>query len=401
MTVAMAGCDAFFGSKEDGTTDEIFEEGRIDPSLIEEVGYVPLQPFYTEGFNGPFVSPRDVYVGYDEFVYVIDEDGLHVLDAAGRPQDFLAVRNAVSVVQDRRLHIYVAARRDTTINDRVWDLPVVVRYSGVGSGTPRVEDEIWHPFDDDSRQFNRRDPVSTDEEVEFTGIGFLNDNRVYISRRGPVNIPGSPTLPHNAIMEFNPEGVNTQTILALDPNRPSLRSAIDPSDVMTYFGPPQRSGLARNDFFIHAQAPLDGERLRFAILAIRTIETSDGIIYRPDTDFLRSVGDTTRGDGWLYEEFKFDQPVDLAFAGDGTNYIFVLDAAKDSLFVFTGNGVEGVAPPPGANRIKPVIVSFGGNGGAALEFNNPQGVAYANEIVYVADTGNGRISRFRLNTDFE
>jgi hypothetical protein len=229
----------------------------------------------------------------------------------------------------------------------------------------------------------------------------LNDNRIYVSRRGPVNIPGSPTLPHNAIMEFSEEGVNTQTILVLDPNRPSLRSAIDPSDVMTYFAPPQRTGLARNDFFIHAQAPLDGERLRYPVLAIRTIETPDGIIYRPDVSFLRGVGDTLRGDGWLYEEFKFDQPVDLAYAGDGTNYVFVLDAAKDSLFVFTGDGVEGVAPPPGANRTKPVVVSFGGNGGGALEFNNPQGVAYANEIVYVADTGNGRISRFRLNTDFE
>ena len=399
--VFVTGCDALFGSKQDPTTDEIFEEGRTDPELIEDVGYVPLQPFYTDGINGPFSNPTDVYAGFDDFIYVTDDDGVHVLDQAGRPQSLLPIANATSVIQDRRLHVYVTARKDTVLSGRTWDLPVVYRFSGIQGGTPRLENIIWHPFDDDSRKFNRRDPISTDEEVEFTGVGVLDNNRVYVSRRGPVNLTNSPVLPHNAIMEFDPTGINTQTILVLDPNRPSLRSAIDPSDVLTFFQPPQRVGQARNDNFFHAQAPLDGQRLRFAVLAIRTVETPDGIIYRPDTRFLRGVGDTLRGDGWMFEEFKFEQPVDLAFAGDGTNYIFVLDAAKDSLFVFTGDGTEGVAPPPGSDRVKPVIVSFGGTGAGALQFNNPQGVAYSNEIVYVADTGNGRIARYRLNTDFE
>ena len=50
---------------------------------------------------------------------------------------------------------------------------------------------------------------------------------------------------------------------------------------------------------------------------------------------------------------------------------------------------------------EPVVVSFGGTGDSAKEFNRPNGVAYFDKIVYVADTGNNRISRFRLNTDFE
>ncbi|MBT4052166.1 MAG: hypothetical protein HOE73_03650, partial [Bacteroidetes Order II. Incertae sedis bacterium] len=37
----------------------------------------------------------------------------------------------------------------------------------------------------------------------------------------------------------------------------------------------------------------------------------------------------------------------------------------------------------------------------ALQFREPQGVAYFQRIVYVADSGNNRIGRFRLNTDFE
>ena len=79
----------------------------------------------------------------------------------------------------------------------------------------------------------------------------------------------------------------------------------------------------------------------------------------------------------------------------------MLDAGKDSLFVFNQAGVEGVAPPPGAESSRPVRVSFGGTGAGPLQFSNPQGVAYYQRIVYVADTGNNRISRYRLNTDFE
>ncbi len=395
------GCDDIFGSKSDPTTEEIFEEGRIDPSLLEDVGYVALQPFYEQGFNGPFDHPIDVFVGFDDFVYVLDRSGLHVLDLAGRPMSFVQIRDGISVSQDRRLHVYVAARRDTLLNGQTWDLPVVYRYSGLAQGLPRIEHIIWHPFDDDSRKFARPDPIDTDVEVQFTGISTLHDNRVYVSRRGPVNVRNSSVLPHNAIMEFSAEGINTQTILALHPTVPSLRSAVSPSDVITYFSPPQQSGIGRNDRFLLSQAPDDISDLTFGIVAIRTEETPDGIVFRPDIEVIRASGNPALGDGFLFEGFKFEKPVDLAFAGDGTNYIFVLDAAKDSLFIFTGNGIEGVAPAAGSGRSTPVVVSFGGNGGGALEFNRPQGVAYADEIVYVADTGNGRISRFKLNTDFE
>ena len=400
-SMGFAGCDDLFGEKHDATTEEIFDEGRIDPSLLEDVGYVPLSPFFVNGFSGPFSNPVDVFVGFDQFVYVVDDAGLNVLDLAGRPQALVPIDNATSVTQDRRLHTYVTAKRDTTLNDRTWNLPVIYRYSGLATGLPRLEQIIWHPFDDDSRKFNRRDPISTDEEVEFTGVATLNDNRIYVSRRGPVNLTTTTVLPHNAIMEFSAEGINTQTIVALNPNFPSLRSAVDPADVLGYFQPPQRSDPTPDDRFLLSQAPIDGRQIRFSVVAIRPVVTSDGIEYRPDTRFLNSVGDPNRGDGWLFEEFKFERPVDMAMAGDETRYIFVLDAVKDSLFVFTGDGIEGVAPPPGAGSSRPVVVSFGGTGSGALEFRGPQGVAYAEQIVYVADTGNSRISRFRLNTDFE
>lgn len=398
-----AGCDDLLGSKSDATTDEIFVAGRSEPGLLKEVEYVPLFPFFSQaGDGGRLQAPQDVYVGYDEFIYIVDARGLHVLDLSGRPAAFRAIPGGgTSVVQDRRLDLYVTARRDTVLNGRTWNLPVVLHYRGVSTGNPQVVDVIWHPFDDDSRKFNRPDPIATDEQVAFTGVAVLPDNSIYVARRGPVNAAGSILLPHNTILGFDPNGVNTQAILALSPTTPSLRSAVNPADVLTFVQPPQRQSFPDERHFIVAQAAPEGAPLRYAVLSIRATVTSDGIVYQPDTDKIQVTGDETRGSGFLYDEFKFKNPSDLAYAADATNYLFVLDAGKDSLFAFTSRGVEGVRPPPGSSSTLPVVVSFGGTGDGAMQFRNPQGVAYFQRIVYVADTGNNRISRFRLNTDFE
>ena len=120
LALAASGCDTLLGSKDNDTTGEIFEEGRIDPTLFNEVEYVPFLPFFQLGANGqPFDEPQDVYVGFDELLYAVDAAGLHVLDLAGRPALFVdeiagqELRHPTSVIQDRRLHLYITARRDT------------------------------------------------------------------------------------------------------------------------------------------------------------------------------------------------------------------------------------------------------------------------------------------------
>jgi hypothetical protein len=413
LLLVMTGCGDLFGNKQDATTTEIFDAGRIEPGLINEVEYVPLFPFFSQGSDGSdFEEPRDIYVGYDELIYVVDKRGLHILDSSGRPAGFVPIAGGgTSVIQDRRLHLYVTARRDTLLDGRTWTLPVILHFDQLETGKPRIADIIWHPFDDDSRKFSRPDPIDTDEDVSFTGVGVLYNNSIYVSRKGPVNKRASVILPHNTIMEFTPDGVNVQSIVALHPTRESLRSALFPSDVATFVHPPQRSFFAPSLDFLIAESPeLRGPNdggtaavagLRFSTLSIQAVSTPDGIEYRPDTEKLQVTSTPERGDGFLYDEFKFANPSDLMFAADGTNYIFVLDAGKDSLFVFTSQGVEGVAPPPGSRQTRPVVVSFGGTGDGAKQFRRPDGVGYFRKIVYVADTGNNRISRFRLNTDFE
>lgn len=427
LVAALSGC-SLFGSKEDATTRDIFDQGQTDPTLPSDVGYVPLNPFYTQGLNGPFDAPVDVYVGYDELIYVGDRAGLHILDLAGRPQFLLSevagqpLRGITAIVQDRRLDVYVAARRDTTLDGlaagacargATCDLPVVYHIAGLTTGTPRVVDILWHPFDDDSRRLSRFDRPGvfggfTDEQASFTGVATLADNRLYVTRSGPVNNastgrPNASFSPFNAFLQFTATGDFIQYVRTLSPDSPSLQSAYWPSDVATFIGPPQRATADPTENFLIAQAPPDGQPAApYGVLSIRVVQTSDGLEYQVDSGRLGAIAQLPEGgDGALFEEGQFRRASSLAVAPDATGYLFVLDAGKDSLFVFNRTGIEGVAPPPGAGSTRPVRVSFGGTGAGPLQFNGPQGVAYFEETVFVADTGNNRISRFRLNTDFE
>ena len=411
-------CDELFSSKDDAITDEIFDVGEQDPQAAEDVvGYAALLPSYT-GFD----APTDVAVGFDELIYVTDAEGLHVLDRAGNQFRTVPFSGATTVVQDRLLNIYVAARYDTVVAavdpDIVWNLPAIFKLQGVSSaGNVIFLDTLILPFDDSSlntftartNRLNRESAINY-EQVEVTGLATLGDeaNSLYVSRRGPSNPgAGSVASPDNTVLEFQPvvengeftdKMRNVQQIRALNPTVPSLLSGVGMSDIQTYIGPPQRRSFGNNRSFIVAQEDQDTD-IAFRVLLVNAVETTDGLVYQPVTSLLNT--DTARADGFLYEIGRFQQPTGLAYAADGRNQIFVVDAASDSLYLFQSNGFEGVNPPPGSNSTKPIIVSFGGLGAGPKQFNNPSGVAYFDQIVFVADMGNNRISRFKLTTDFE
>ncbi|MEM6326928.1 MAG: hypothetical protein AAF791_07400, partial [Bacteroidota bacterium] len=214
--------------------------------------------------------------------------------------------------------------------------------------------------------------------------------------------PSQTFSPFNAFLVYTAEGDYVQYIRALVPDQPSLLSAYFPSDVLTFLGPPQRASATLDENFLIAQSPPPGQPdPTYGVVSVQVVETSDGVDYRVDSQRLAAASRQEAGDGALFEADQFEEVTSLGYAADQTGYLFVLDAGKDSLFVFNQAGIEGVAPPPGADSSLPVRVSFGGTGSGPLQFLDPQGVAYYDRIVYVADTGNNRISRYRLNTDFE
>jgi hypothetical protein len=106
-------------------------------------------------------------------------------------------------------------------------------------------------------------------------------------------------------------------------------------------------------------------------------------------------------DGFLYQTFRFQKPSSVIYGGTSQRYIFVSDAGKDSVFAFQENGFEGAIPPPQYTNRKLIKVSFGGTGSGPGQFRRPAALAFFNRILYVADPGNKRISRYILTSDYE
>lgn len=411
-----SGCESIFGSKNDSTNEEIFDEGKIDPRLENVDGYAPVLPFWS-GFD----APNDIHVGFDTFVYVTDNDGVHLLDRADlSPRRTIQLQGANAVTQDRLLNVYVSARIDTTIDKNgvptSFNLPAVFKIKNLnGAGDIEFVDTLIFPFDDASlstsaAQNARLNKSSSNnyENVEITGITILADNSIYLSRRGPLNSTNQVAAPDNTVLEFTRIEVNgvptdkmtnVRQITTLNPTNPSLRSAVRLSSIASFVTPPQRDRLTDDRSFIIAQAS-QAQEIDFRVLWINAVETTDGLVFQQNSSLLAQ--DTSQANGFLYEPGKFQQPTDIAFSGDDDAYIFVVDAETHSLYQFQANGQEGVNPPVGADAdSKKIIVSFGGEGSGPKEFMNPSGVAYFRTVVYVADTGNNRIARFKLTTDFE
>ncbi len=389
----LTGCNFLFGSRDDETVDDVFRQGAIDPNVSQQVvGYVPVLPIW-----GGFANPTDVYVGYDELVYVTDASGLHILDLKGTRQTLINIPGAKKVVQDRRLYTYVLGRATREINGENWDLAAVYIVGGAGTGNPVILDTLVHPFNDLTRA-NTNFRGAADEQVEFTGLTPLIDNSFYLARRGPTNSQISTAAPDNSILVYRPDFSNNGYALGLNANTSSLRSVLDVSGMTGFLAPPQLVfGMSSSRDFIILQERAAAE---YKALWIRQ-QTSEesGTVYLENQNMLNF--DTTKASRFLYDSFRFGKPADICTAPDETNYIFIIDSEKDSLYQFTSLGFEGVNPPPNSGLTKQVIASFGGRGSGPFQFNQPQGVAYLRRIVYVADTGNGRIMRYKLSTDLE
>lgn len=380
LTLFLSGCEGFFGKK-------------VDPSFIDvpvynqrQVAYVPIEPVWND-----FVLPADIAIGYDELLYIVDA-GTHEIvcyDQAGHEQGRFGVPGLKEVVQDRSLDLLAIGTFDTL----GYSLPAIYRLElksnlGYGLKNAVVEKKVVHPF-----YFKINLSPGQDDLVQLNGIGVRANNSYYVARTGPFvsQIFG----PDDAIIIFDEED-DFQTSVRVSTGGGIFSDYFNtPVAVTSIAQPPQSPFVADAGDFIFCSA---SSLTQIKVQYITVTESDAGIDY---TLKEMVMGDTSQADGFLYSPGRFANPVDVTYSGDGTNYIFVVDGEKDSLYQFTNTGLEGVAPPAGSSSDKNVLVSFGGTGTGLTQFNNPTGVAYYQNILYVADQGNGRVLRFQLTTDFD
>ncbi|MEM7659584.1 MAG: hypothetical protein AAF399_25945 [Bacteroidota bacterium] len=382
----VAGCEGFFGRK---TSTDFLAEPVFD---TRTVAYVPIQPVWDD-----LDRPVDIIAGWDELIYVADggREEIIAFDQAGGELGRFPIPGLQAIAQDRRLDILAAGVRDTIINGREFVLPAIYRLSldktgDYGLNNATITRIITHPF-----YFKSGTPTGSDSLASFTGIAPLANNWYYLSRNGLSNSANQFGGPDDAVLLFNDQDEYISPV-AVSTNLGLFRDYfIKPSSIATFAQPPQSPAINDRGDFLFTSV---GENNLLKVQLIRFQESDFGSSYLVEN---LPVGDTSKAEGFLYEPNRFTRPMDVSIAGDATNYFFVVDAEADSLYQFNRLGYEGANPPPGANTTKTLKVSFGGTGNGLTQFREPMGVAYLDQIVYVADAGNGRILRFRLTTDFE
>lgn len=389
-------CEDYLGNKTDLDFIEV-----PDYDAVRQVGYVPVLPVLNQ-----FVRPTDVLAGFDELIYVVDNgtEEVIVFDEAGRELARKFVPGAKSVAQDRAFDLLVVGTLDTTVvqgqDTLTRTLSAIYRLDLFGDGgyslaSAKITSQVVHPY------YIKNSATDFDEVqyVQFEKIAIIGNNsdpvlnnQYYVTRNG---VSTTGTLgPDDAVLIFTN---NDDFISAINVNTSSgvfNDYFEDPSGITTYTQPPQLEARPGRDFIFTS---LD-ETNALQVQRINFVETEFTSFYQPS---LLAAGDTSKAEGFINSPNKFMKPRDVTLAGDATGYIFVVDSEKDSLFQFTPTGFEGVQPPPATGITKFQKASFGGNGNGVRQFNKPQGVAYFNEVVYVADTENGRVLRFKLTLDFE
>jgi hypothetical protein len=398
---------SIFGSKKNNTVADVLQQGSIDPNLApNNVSYVPLYPFINN-----VNKPLDVFVGYDDLIYIvvdndennIDDNQLLIYNQKAELVYRMNIIGATDITQDRRLHTYVAGRVYTDATKTV-NVAAVYHMELLAAGTPKFVDTLSHYACDESRN-NTSFRGADDIAVQFTGLATLWDNTLYVARTGPRNDQLGFARPDNGVLVFDPAGLNIGYTTNLNPNQSSLKSSTGISGIATLAGPPQRlSGISTSKNFFSALSD-QSVNLEYRALSIVATEDPDqGTIFGENAAFLNF--DITKADRFMYESFRFKKPEDIYVAPDASGYIFITDSEKDSVFIFSNGGFEGVNAPANSNFKKQIIVSFGGSGAdgkGSGPFNliDPTGVCYYNRNVFVCDKGNNRVCRYRLNTDLQ
>ena len=376
LIISLSSCEGYLGDKTDLSFIELPQQN------FREVAYVPVQPILNQ-----FASPTDVIAGFDELIYVVDNGSQEViaLDQSGREVGRRFIQGAKTMAQDRQLDLLVIGSITDSNNitrSCIYRLDLSTSL-GYGLRFAVFTDTITHPF------YFKSSSISSDQDVTLNNIAVLSDNSFYVTRTGSRTTPTRD----DAILFFDNTG-KFRTPLEITDSRGAVFPDFfkDPVGITSLVKPPQIGVDNRGDFIFTSVDPNGVLKVQY----IEKLESVDGTAYTPKTNFS---ADTTLASSFINEPFKFDRPVDVEFTGDGTNYIFVIDAEKDSLYQFTATGLEGVEPPAASGETKFIKTSFGGTGIGASNFNGPTAVAYNNRILYIADTGNGRLLRFKLTLD--
>ncbi len=358
-------------------------------SVIGDTNYAEVFPPW-----GGFSSPRAMLIGNDQLIYVADyaDNSVIMMDASGAILMKRHILHPMSLAQNSKLDLYVGG--ETIAPNGTDTIGAVYRIALVRLDTiylSRIDvridtllhDTTYTPIYRDTSYFAYHDLDTAHMQIvweeagrpdrRFTGIGIFPENAYLVARTGPDN--SSFIDPDTRVLRFT-QGDTLITPLADLVTRPSGGTAI--TDIRNL------TGLlvlpASHDFVL--------------------TQTSDGVSYGAVWMVYFNTPDFQ---GWLP---KYD-PSNPAQSGVdfvrpnrfkramGATYdrrrrdLFIVDAGLDSVIKFDRNGKF---KTESFGRVKTTSEQFPG-------LDSPSGIAFSSDCtLYVVDTGNKVIRRFRLST---
>ncbi|MBN8568827.1 MAG: hypothetical protein J0M18_04275 [Ignavibacteria bacterium] len=323
-----------------------------NPVTSSDTSYVQQTPVWT-GFN----APEDILLGKEPLIYVADTKNNRVvqMDLSGVEIGSITVANPVALAQDNNFDILVIA--DTVLASTGDTLSVVYRIKLVSIGGNISNASLLRLLSSDYPT-----PL-TSRKRRFTGISTYPDNSFIVSRRGPDN--SNNLDPDNAIIKC--KGVNSVTVELYTGFQVSGNGVYSIDRVSSVWA----AGNNNFDFLITRNTSASGFKTEW--FEYDNVNGAFNPRYLPEgnTDILK---------------LEFGLPEDVTT--DPNRNIFIVDAEKDSLYKFNSQG-------------KLLKESFGGQGTGDNKLKAPKGVAFFNRVLYIADTGNNRIVRFKLSTDLQ
>jgi hypothetical protein len=350
---------------------------------VGDTSYIEILP----PIGGPssFKSPQALLIGKDQLLYIADYEAneLIMMDIGGNILSRKTVPHPVSIAQNTKLDLYVGGETISTNGDTIGAIYKIfmVRFDttyydtlksslGVDSIVPRPSSTPNnHNLDSAHMNIVWREPSRPTRR--YTGIGILPTNEFLVARTGPNN--GNIIDPDTRILFFN----KGDTMIAPIPDlitRPSGGNFITDIRFLT--------GL------------MVFPRSRDIIIT----QSSDGVAYGAIWMIYKKQADF---EGWLpkfdpsvpgvrpdiIKQYQFNYAAGVTY-DSRRREIFVVDSGLDSVLKFDINGNFRTE-------------SFGRNKTRTAQFPgllHPKGIAFSNDCtLFVADTGNKFIRRFRLS----
>ncbi len=344
--IILQGCDRKF------STENLIAPNSGSANISGDTVYVQLNPVW-----GGFNNPQDIYIGHDQFLYVADTDNDRVvmMNVAGQVLGSLAIQKPIAIAQDFRLNLFVCAEFDTL--GKTFSAVYRIDLFAVGNQISEAVPIRLLPRASDLNKPNRK----------YTAVTTFYNNMLYVARTGPDN--GSFFDPDNSILMFVPKSNfgrgDGDTLIGRVPNIDAVSSGF-----VTANG-------------ISSLTSFDKRNIDVVVTLTGTTNFKaqqwNYVVSNLDEKYVTKFA--PKDSVAFAKPNRFEQPEGCTI--DASGNIFVVDAAKDSVYKFNAFGNE--------------LQSFGGSD----IFNQPHGVAFFDRTLYIADSGNNRILRFILSTDIQ